>query len=260
MSSRPELRSGGWELSSLVLKGDRAEQQDAIAIVPYDQSAERGGFLIALADGMGGHNGGALAARLAVSCAISAFSAGRGSARERLRKACDAADNAIKLEKQVATQDLQNMGSTLILCCLQPEAIHWLSVGDSLLLDVQRQRLKQLNAEHSRAVQLDDMVRRGEISPKEAESDPHRRALTSAIVGTGVNEIDEGTYEGAWPQDSALIIASDGMFALSEAELFQPLHDRMSAGSMADRYENFLMRKVGQGRDNISIIVCRHYD
>jgi serine/threonine protein phosphatase PrpC len=81
-------------------QGDRKEQQDRVAIIPHPKG--RGVVMVALADGMGGHAGGALAAQQVIHTArsnLETFSARSESARTMLGDSINEAHLLIKASR-----------------------------------------------------------------------------------------------------------------------------------------------------------------
>ena len=86
--------------------------------------------------------------------------------------------------------EVQGMGTTLVACVVVDGRLYWISVGDSPLYLLRGQRMVRLNQEHSFARHMAAMVNRGEITRQQAETDPDRACLTSALYGAQIPEID----------------------------------------------------------------------
>ena len=79
--------------------------------------------------------------------------------------------------------DCLYMGCTLVAARIKAGRLGWISVGDSPMWRFAGGRLERLNADHSLKTDLEERVRRGEMSAAEAREDPQRHALTSAVTG-----------------------------------------------------------------------------
>ena len=105
------------------------------------------GLLVVLADGMGGHRGGAHASAIAVDTFISAFAEDTEPTAKRLRRALQAANGQIRDDSQ-GDDELQGMGCTILAANFARDGLYWISVGDSPLWLVRNGTLRRLNAEH----------------------------------------------------------------------------------------------------------------
>ncbi len=211
------------------------------------------GLLAILADGMGGHVGGRRASTTACEAFVAACLAGEasganepnevevpntagvtdktsvapqetGAAREDLAgppplaAALEAANEAIASEI-ARDPSLRGMGCTLVAAYLDGKGVRWISVGDSLLFLYRRGRLERLNADHSMAPVLDDLVRRGLMDPFEATLSPRRHLLRSALTGQPLEIVEHRDETLPLEAHDWLILASDGLETLSDAEL-----------------------------------------
>ena len=103
-----------------------------------------------LADGMGGHVGGARASKMTCGCFLATYPKIEGAIDKRLLLSLDASNKTIEsaIEKD---QKLFGMGCTLLGVCVDHQGVHWVSVGDSLLYLFHNKKLTKLNEDHSLA-------------------------------------------------------------------------------------------------------------
>ena len=116
------------------ISGGRAYQEDDFRITGFPNGDLDGcDLLLVLADGMGGHRGGAQASRLAVSTFVNTFRPATGGVALRLRASLDAAN--VEVGRRAAEGTCYaGMGCTLVACVVTDDArAHWISVGDSPL-------------------------------------------------------------------------------------------------------------------------------
>lgn len=178
-------------------RGRRYVNQDAVAtsILPS------GGELVALADGMGGHNAGEIASAQALDALQAALTSNPDLAAA-VRSA-----NACVLE--AATRpEYRGMGTTLVALMRQDSTYLIANVGDSRAYRVDSQGITQITRDHSFVAEA---VGSGEMSPQEAERSRWRNAVTRSL-GTDPNlEVDcYGPFDAREPH--AVMLCTDGVY------------------------------------------------
>ena len=159
----------GYSYAASAIQGARDNQEDACQFaevggagtVPLGRSggSHASTLLAVLADGMGGHAGGAEASGAACAAFVAAYTDSAGPLAGRLGGALDAANRAIAAAL-ARDRALDGMGSTLVAAAFTPGGVAWVSVGDSPLLLFRDSRLYQLNEDHSLAPVLDGLAAR----------------------------------------------------------------------------------------------------
>jgi len=231
----------GFEHATRACKGARSYQEDAAAVraEPLDQSAatdpglappER--LIAVLADGMGGHAGGAIASSTACEAFLRAYAASSGDAPARLDEALQSANQAIAggIDDNPA---LDGMGCTLVATAFGPAGLQWVSVGDSPLFLVRAGRIQLLNADHSLAPEIDRLAAAGKMSWEEARTDPRRHYLRSAVTGAEIELIDRSREPLAMQTGDIVILASDGIQTLSQQAILQLVEEHAGDGPAA---------------------------
>ena len=174
----------------------RANNQDAMYADPG---------LFVVADGMGGHQGGEVAANLAVRTIANA----ERSDREQLREAITEANRVVH-QTALEEPELHGMGTTLTTLAVSQEVDSHqfviLNVGDSRVYRHRDGELEQLTEDHSYVAEL---VRRGELDDQAAEVHPYRNMLTRAIGVHAEVEIDEWLLEPV--AGDRFMLCSDGL-------------------------------------------------
>jgi protein phosphatase len=207
--------------------------------------------LFAVADGMGGHAGGEVAARMAIDTFRSTFSL--HPTLTGLRQAITEANLAVWREGQVQS-DLRGMGTTITAAALVSAAdghdvIAVANVGDSRAYVFSDGRLTQVTADHSLA---EEKVRLGELSEAEAAVHPHRHILTRALgIGT---EVEVDLWELHLDAGDRVLLCSDGLTNEVEAgriaELLASVPDPQQAA------EQLVQTAVKHGgHDNVTVVV-----
>ncbi|WP_282082590.1 PP2C family protein-serine/threonine phosphatase [Streptomyces tendae] len=215
-----------------------------------EDSAYAAAHLLAVADGMGGHEGGEIASSLAISHMSRLLPAERqGDAPAEMREAI-LAGNAAIADAVDATPALETMGTTLTAVLLAPDNSHFVvaNVGDSRTYLMREGELVLLTRDDSLVQNLLD---EGRITAAEAMRHPHRSLVTKALTGNDALEPALCVLE-CRPGDRFLL-CSDGLTDLvPELELTESL-------ALADR-EEAADRLVGLalsagGSDNVTVIV-----
>jgi serine/threonine protein phosphatase PrpC len=229
-----KLRTAGRTERGLV----RERNEDAIV------SGER---LAVVADGMGGHPGGDVAAQAAVALIGAAFT---GRSVDELAAAVRAANWAI-WDRAGSHPELEGMGTTICAAGLLHDSLMaFVNVGDSRAYLWRHGTLTQLTRDHSVTAEL---VQRGELLEEEAPRHPHHGVLTRAL-GVGPNvEIDSTTH--SLLAGDRVVICSDGLFnELSSGEIARVIKHGENVTAVADSLiEQAITRG---GRDNVSVVVA----
>lgn len=163
--------------------GGREEQQD-YADCWVDSKTSLGCW--AMADGLGGHAGGAVASRMAVESVLAAFAEKPVLSEEALASYIAAAEKAIR-EKQSSDWQLREMRTTLVVLLMSQVQAVWGHVGDSRLYYFQNDKIVASTKDHS---VTQAMVDAGKIKAGEIRSDPNRNRLLQSLGGNGDIRID----------------------------------------------------------------------
>ncbi|MCK6454397.1 MAG: protein phosphatase 2C domain-containing protein [Alphaproteobacteria bacterium] len=239
----------GWARS----RGARPYQEDDLHTV---SGGARDDLLVVLADGMGGHKGGAVASTLATRTFAGQFQLKPGSTGDRLAAGLAEANRAIAEEIR-RRPDLRGMGCTLVGIAFTAEGVEWISVGDSPLWLYRQGRLERLNQDHSMTPVLDADVERGALSAEDARNHPQRHALRSAVIGAQIPLIDRPVAPRKPDAGDVFVIASDGVFTLAESEITEII--AATAGQPAQYAAECLVKAVesknAAHQDNTTVIV-----
>jgi len=242
--------------------GARSGQEDAFQLWPADGVAqpegESGGLLAVLADGMGGHTGGAVAGQTACSTFAQVFAAAATPYDQRLQSALDASNEALAkgVEENAA---LRGMGCTIVAAWMDTLGIRWASVGDSLLLLYRFPDVIRLNADHSLGSFLDEQVRQNRISASEAKQHQNRNALRSALTGSKIDLVDLRSEPLELQAGDWILIASDGICSLEGDEIADVVYNfrQSTPEEMADGLIAAVVRKGVAGQDNTTVVAIR---
>ncbi len=190
-----------------VLRSGSASDVGRVRNVNQDLPLERPN-LYAVADGMGGHVGGEVAARVAVETLEQAFD--RTPTVEGLLEAFSEANAAVWHESQV-NADLRGMGTTLTAVALVGgteggDVLALANVGDSRAYLFSGGAITQVTDDHSLA---EERMRQGEMTEEEAAVHPQRHILTRAL---GVSsQVEADMWELELRTGDRLLLCSDGL-------------------------------------------------
>ena len=206
------------------------------------------GNLVAVADGMGGHAGGELAAETAVE------DLRRFPVMIETRDVVAGIHHANREVLEAADRTgMTNMGTTVVatLMCLERRSVVIANVGDSRAYLMSAGELSQITSDHSL---VEDLVRAGKITEEEARDHPHRNVVTR-VLGLGEDpEVD--TFELAVRDRDMLLLASDGLFNEVDHHVLATILD--NATDLNEAAERLVERaNQNGGHDNITVVVVR---
>lgn len=192
-----------YETACLADIGGREEQQDRVAV--YSGTSAH---LLVLADGVGGHEGGALAAQALIDVARDSFRSFESNSKdtpahllERIVLNAHERINALGHEHDIKPH------STCVLLYLDSEAAAWVHVGDSRLYRFAKGRLAERTIDHS-IVEL--MRLQGRITEAEMKTHQDKNRLFEALGGDQRPQTDAGGKETA--TGDGFLLASDGVW------------------------------------------------
>ncbi|HXH56865.1 Stp1/IreP family PP2C-type Ser/Thr phosphatase, partial [Iamia sp.] len=206
--------------------------------------------VFAVADGMGGHQGGEVASAIAVETLEAVISEPTtASVVEAVKEA-----NRRIFSRAEDTTELRGMGTTLVAIALvnqdgADEEIAWVNVGDSRVYLLRDGELHQLSRDHSL---VEDLRRGGQLSEEEAAIHPQRNILTRAL---GIDQEVEVDSDSLLPlTGDRFLLCSDGLFNEVDPTT---LVDTLTSGEDPDAVAHELVRlaNAGGGRDNITCVV-----
>lgn len=289
-----------YEYAVCATRGDRGYQEDAAAFWPglatfkldIDLPAPPTGTTMAiLADGMGGHAGGAIASQTACQTFLAGISGlldlapykktgpdrtvplnldgseEQSSQEPDAKKPAPVSDllaalyaaNAEIASQTNANPALDGMGTTFVGVTFAGNSLEWVSVGDSPLYLYRNGEIALLNEDHSLAPALDLLAAEGTITAEAARNDPRRHMLRSAVTGEELDMIDLSRKPLQLETGDVIVLASDGIHTLDEAEIARIVTAYSPDG--CDGIANALIRSIENQRmphqDNATIMVIR---
>jgi serine/threonine protein phosphatase PrpC len=204
--------------------------------------------LFAVADGMGGAQAGEVASGLAAGALEE--SGVNGGGEQRVVELIQEANRRVH---QRATTDAATagMGTTITAALVEPDGrVVFGHVGDSRAYLLRDDKLEQLTDDHTLVAEL---VRRGELSPGEAEVHPQRSVITRAL-GTDP-DVDVDTFAIEARPGDVYLICSDGLSSMVEASEIEEIL-RGHRGDLAGASRALIQAaNRGGGEDNITAVL-----
>ncbi|GGE41798.1 protein phosphatase PrpC [Pullulanibacillus camelliae] len=216
-------------------------------------------ILAVVADGMGGHQAGDVASKLALEKINECWS----------QFDIEADDEAIIqwLEQTVATanayifdeasrhSEYKGMGTTLVAALCDTEKVFVVNVGDSRCYLMRDQdALKQVTEDHSL---VNELLKAGQITKEDADVHPKKNIITKALGTTPDPECDIQHFQ--WAKGDRLLLCSDGLSDMvSEDKIVSVLANATSL----DEQANQLVAQANSagGNDNITLTIVEHDD
>ena len=228
----------------------RSENQDAYGRFPRHATSDAADQLFVVADGMGGHVRGQEASRTAVHVVQETyFSAAGRAVTERLRRAFEAANAGIYKRAHNGEQH-DKMGTTCTVLALSENRLYLGHVGDSRAYRINRRGIEQLSHDHTL---VEELLREGILTEKEALMHPRRNTLTRAMGVTPNIQVDLAQVGPIQAGDNFLL-CTDGLANVSTRELQQVVLSDSPQRACEKLVE---MANDRGGHDNVTVMIVR---
>ncbi|MBR2054051.1 MAG: Stp1/IreP family PP2C-type Ser/Thr phosphatase [Clostridia bacterium] len=218
----------------------RASNQDSV----LNEESSR---LYGVADGMGGHNGGDIASRMAVLMLPRILESMMPS-EENLHDGFQQV-NALIYEEQKKDAVLSGMGTTLTVLWEKENSIVLGHIGDSRAYRMRKGKIEQLSTDHS---VVGEMVREGLITEEQALQHPYRNVITQAVGTSESLTPDIKTIEKQ--KGDKFVLCSDGLYEYVSKE---EMCDLLMRFSPEDAAEQMIEKALEEGgRDNVTVLIA----
>jgi protein phosphatase len=209
--------------------------------------------LLAVADGMGGHQAGEVASRLALETIAAYVKRNNGDITANPGAALiKALAEANKKIYQQAQQEpvYHGMGTTITAAFLTPGKVNLAHVGDSRAYLIHNREIRLVTDDHSL---VNELIKNGGITVDEASRHPHRNVLTRAVGSA--SRVDVDLYEVEVVPGDILVLCTDGLSNLLSPD---EIRDTVNSGAALDEAAAGLIDRAlaGGGSDNITVILC----
>ncbi len=201
-----------------------------------------------VADGMGGHNAGDYASRLAVETVVEEIST--SFEKNPVKILNNAIERANEMLRKRAREDraLSGMGTTIVAATCIGKYLEVANVGDSRLYVISDE-IRQITQDHSL---VEEMVRMGGLDKETARNHPDKNIITRSVGARRDVEVD--FFDVELQTGDMVLLCSDGLTNMVDDEMICRI--LKGDGNLEDRVEE-LTRTANQngGKDNISVIV-----
>jgi protein phosphatase len=201
--------SPGYELALLSDMGsDRDNNEDACG----SHAESENSVIFAVADGIGGYEGGEIASAQAVEVTLSAFreSPAAWGPAKRLHRAVQRANIEIH-NRALTVPELRRMGTTLTAVVVSEGMLYAAHVGDCRIYHIRRSKVRQITKDHT---VVQERVRMGLMSATKARNHPERSALSRCLGHDLIVSVDRITMP--LEQHDQLMVCTDGVYSVVE--------------------------------------------
>ncbi len=219
---------------------------------------ENGQLLAIIADGMGGHQAGDVASKLAISKVETEWQESTllntpDEVGKWLQRTLDIVNEYIYQYAQKQA-DCQGMGTTIVVAICTNNFVTIGHIGDSRCYMYNNFGFKQVTEDHSL---VNELVRYGEISMDDAELHPRKNVLLKALGTEKKVQPDVQTME--WDPGDQLLLCSDGLTnKLADNELVAFLAENSGLEKIGAEMIALANRRGGE--DNISVALIKHFE
>ena len=245
------------------MAGKNNEDRFSISAFVQENRARTPVLLAVLADGIGGHRAGEVAAEVAVETLSRVVAESEGEKPQDVLHAAVLEASQSILAASQGQEDRQGMGSTLACAWLTGNRLFTVTVGDSRIYLMHKSKIRQLSIDHT---WVQEALEFGVLQPEDAKNHPNahviRRYLGSVkpVLPDFRLRLDDRESDdeaqanqgiGLLPGDR-LILCSDGLTDLVEAE---EIAAAFAGRSQAEALQNLVdLANERGGHDNITIL------
>jgi serine/threonine protein phosphatase PrpC len=228
--------------------------QDAVELVLPQNDGDFPPLLV-VADGLGGHGGGATASRIVTEVFKQQYLHTRHPVPylQLLDLCARKAHMAVRIQG-AQDQKLANMGSTVVAVVLQARHLYLLNVGDSRAYIIRRNNIIQINQDQS---WVGEQVRAGLLSREQARGHPKSNRLNMAITAKRAS-IEPFAQEYDLEPEDVIVLCSDGLWGPVPETLIWASASELPPQEAADKLVN--LANANRGPDNISVIIARRFN
>ena len=224
----------------------RDHNEDSVIIVKNSE----GNYLLAIADGMGGHSAGEVASSIAIGYLGRHFketfiNMSKVDAVNWIRDSVDEI-NTLIFQHEKSHPESKGMGTTLVMAVLTKDYLLFGNVGDSSGFVLKDDKLHKVTYDHT-LVNL--LVSAGELTKEEASVHPKKNVLMKAL-GASL-EIDVDIFDCDM-DITQILLSSDGLTNMLDKDQIEKV--LLSEGSVEEKVVKLIKKANNRGgTDNISV-------
>lgn len=208
------------------------------------------GYMLIVADGMGGHQAGEVASRMATDIISHEYFKQHGAVEKNLAKVLTLANKTI-FEKASTSDTHKGMGTTCTVLVVIDKTVYYAHVGDSRAYIQKGNSIMQITSDHT---YVQELVNNGDITAEEAATHPKRNILTNAMGTKPDMRIDTGKCEQLLEEHDRLLLCSDGLYDYLNAH---ELKEILIANDIKRAADIMIQQaKARGGHDNITVVLA----
>ena len=243
-----------YAITQFTLCGARPANEDRVGYAERDNAV-----LMAVADGLGGHRGGEIAAEILVQTLLHSFQTLRHPVVQRpsvfLALGILQAHHAI-IARGLASQPPLEPRTTCVTCLVQNGYAYWAHVGDSRLYLFRQNRFLLRTQDHTT---IEELHQGGLLTEKEMLEHPQKSHLLNCLGSANTPAVSLGEETRLQPGD-LLLACTDGLWeALTPEEIARYLKSAALDAAVEDMLYS-VVRKKRHGSDNVSAVCLRWED
>ena len=201
-----------------------------------------------VADGMGGHNAGEIASKLAVKSIIRYLLEHSEEDENLLLNAVKYANNEI-YEISQKNDKCKGMGTTITGCFIKGDMIQVVNVGDSCCFSIKDNEIKKVTKDHSWVQELIDA---GAITEEEGRVHPKKNIITRALGTNSSVKIDIFNIDKN--ESSMFLLCSDGLSnEVQKEEMVEIVNRYKNVNEACEKLVD--LAKARGGKDNITVLL-----
>lgn len=225
----------------------RDHNEDSVIILKNSNNE----YLLAVADGMGGHKAGEVASNMAIEHITNKFNS-LESLGDKDKAINWIREEVADINKSIfaytdSHEESKGMGTTFVIALYTKDYLLFGNVGDSSGFVIKNSKLYKVTKDHT-LVNL--LVSSGELTPEEAKNHPKKNILMRALGANNPAEVD--IFDVVDDGIEGILLSSDGLTSmLNETQIEKVI---VGAGSLEEKVTRLIRKSnVRGGTDNISI-------